>query len=314
MSVAVTFVRRFTRYFWEIVIVTVLLVVFLVIVFSNPTAQFAWAETAGRPAPGGTYENLVYFLQVSDVHLSKFDASRGEHFSIFCNETVPVVNPALVIHTGDITDAVKFPAGSTYYQNEQFLEEWEFYKNTLVEHGYFNKSFWLDLRGNHDAFAIPHYSSPNNYFKEYAVYGDVRDYTFVLNTGFASYQFVTMDLTFDLGLSSPFDFFGLPPDNLTEVLTAVNNAANFNHTILLGHYPRVTTIDRVPWGRLTKGKVLAYLCGHIHAKTMWNRMPGDYLELELAVWTSQKKKEEKKSFPNSFLFFLLFAKMLSSLL
>jgi len=237
----------------------------------------------GRPAPGGTYDNVVYFLQVSDVHLSKFDVSRGEQFTIFCNETVQVVNPAIVIHTGDITDAMMDEPSSTYYQNQQQAEEWGFYKDTLTTYGYFNKSFWLDVRGNHDAYAIASYDSSTNYYLTHGVYGGERDYTFILNTGFGSYQFVAMDLSFDLGLSAPFDFFGLVPKDLTSIEAAVNAAPNFNQTVLFGHYPRVTSMNRVPWETLTKDKVLAYLCGHLHTDKMYTNMPENYYELELEV-------------------------------
>ena len=223
----------------------------------------------------------MYFLQVSDVHLSKFTPERGEQFVVFCNETVKVVQPALVVHTGDITDALMNAPGSPLYQNEQQAEDWDFYKDTLTTYGYFNKSFWLDVRGNHDAYAIPSYMSPTNFYLTHGVYGDERDYTFVLNTGFASYQFVSMDLSFDLGLSAPFDFFGLVPKDLATIQAAVNAAPSFNHTVLFGHYPRVTSMNRVPWETLTKDKVLAYLCGHLHTDSMYTNMPENYYELEL---------------------------------
>ena len=38
----------------------------------------------------------------------------------------------------------------SYFSGGDIVEEWEMYKSTLVEHGYFNNSFWLDIRGNHD--------------------------------------------------------------------------------------------------------------------------------------------------------------------
>jgi hypothetical protein len=73
------------------------------------------------------------------------------------------------------------------------------------------------------------------------------------------------------------------------VQEAVDAAPQFNHTLLFGHYPRVTSMNRVPWESLTEGKVLAYLCGHLHTDGMYTNMPQDYFELELEDMKSHKK-------------------------
>lgn len=262
----------------------------------------------GRPAPGATADNLVYFLQASDIHLSVFHPERQSQFESFCNQTVKVVAPAMTILTGDITDAMKTPAGSgVYYQNQQQEEEWRQYRQTLVANGLFNKSLWLDIRGNHDAYAVAEYNSTGNYYLTYGVYGDQRDYTYVLQTGFARYQFVSMDLSYDLGLSAPFDFFGLVPQEIDRVKAAVDEAPLFNHTLLFGHYPRATSMNRIPWEYITKDKILAYLCGHLHTARMYSPMPEDYHELELEVRalpvTISLSFASAKLFSSSFFFF-----------
>jgi len=91
---------------------------------------------------------------------------------------------------------------------------------------------------------------------------------------------VAMDLAYDLGVSAPFDFFGVRPKQMEQVEAALNNHANFNHTILFGHYPRVSSSNRIKWDRMINGKASIYLCGHFHADKMYRRF-GDYYELEL---------------------------------
>lgn len=48
-------------------------------------------------------KNLFWFLQISDIHISKFkDKSRIEDFRTFCSETFDAVKPRVVIASGEI--------------------------------------------------------------------------------------------------------------------------------------------------------------------------------------------------------------------
>lgn len=43
------------------------------------------------------YTNLYHFLQISDLHLSKFkDETRIKDFNVFCSEIVDIVKPPVV--------------------------------------------------------------------------------------------------------------------------------------------------------------------------------------------------------------------------
>ena len=56
---------------------------------------------AQPPFPDGNPDNIFWFLQISDIHLSyvnKFSVAKD--LTYFCSETVDVVNPAVVLVTG----------------------------------------------------------------------------------------------------------------------------------------------------------------------------------------------------------------------
>lgn len=65
------------------------------------------------PFPDGSLNNIVWFLQISDLHVSivnKF--AVVEDLTYFCSETVGIVDPAVVLVTGKLrfhTSAVSIP-------------------------------------------------------------------------------------------------------------------------------------------------------------------------------------------------------------
>ncbi|XP_060803616.1 transmembrane protein 62-like isoform X2 [Amyelois transitella] len=91
-------------------------------------------------------KNVVWFLQISDIHLSIFrDPGRISQFQQFCDVTVKIVKPMLVLASGDLTDAkAKDNLGSS-----QVKMEWVYYQNIIKESGVTDHTLWLDIRGNH---------------------------------------------------------------------------------------------------------------------------------------------------------------------
>lgn len=92
------------------------------------------------------YLKIKLYFQISDIHISIFrDPSRITEFKEFCDQTVDVFQPSLVLASGDLTDAkTRDNIGS-----KQMLEEWQYYRNVLRECKIEEKTLWLDIRGNH---------------------------------------------------------------------------------------------------------------------------------------------------------------------
>lgn len=88
----------------------------------------------------------MYFLQISDIHISKFqDRSRITELREFCELTIPTINPKVVLASGDLTDAKT----EDHIGSRQFEEEWKYYSAVLRECRINEKTKWLDIRGNH---------------------------------------------------------------------------------------------------------------------------------------------------------------------
>lgn len=85
-------------------------------------------------------------FQVSDIHISIFaDDERIKQFREFASETVDVVQPSVVLATGDLTDA----KDDDHLGSRQYLKEWMIYHEVIETTGVRNKTLWLDIRGNH---------------------------------------------------------------------------------------------------------------------------------------------------------------------
>ncbi|XP_020604256.1 transmembrane protein 62-like [Orbicella faveolata] len=201
------------------------------------------------PFPSDKMENILWFVQVSDIHISKYrDRQRARDLKQFCNENIDVIRPVAVLATGDLTDAKDmYRLGS-----KQYKEEWEEYYNVLKETKVEDKTKWLDLRGNHDAFSVPSLTSDENFFKDYSSSGlDARrgsmPYQYIYSTKFGSYAFNGIDLNPNPGPRRPFNFFGhVDQDRINEMERLADASKSFNMTIWFGHHPfSVTTTPYV---------------------------------------------------------------------
>ncbi|KAA0194483.1 hypothetical protein HAZT_HAZT001520 [Hyalella azteca] len=231
--------------------------------------------------------------EVSDLHFSIWnDKSRITEFRDFCRHSIRTIEPAVVLASGDLTDAKSVDGmGSLQYE-----EEWQYYKTILQETGLYNNTVWLDIRGNHDNFNMASLSSATNLYKSHSVQGGrhPRSYLHSVRRAGVSVAFIAVDTTLLPGPKRPFNFVGvLPPSELSLLQRLAEEArASHNHTVWFGHYPTSCIIGPEHGCkdlRMAMSGGVAYLCGHLHSlgglvPAMHARQLNGLLELELEDW------------------------------
>ena len=246
------------------------------------------------PYPGSTNDNIFWFLQISDIHLSVANNFEvREDLQSFCTTTVSTVAPEVVLVTGDLTHA---QTGGTR-RSGQFEEEWRVYGEVLRQTGVRDRQPWLDIRGNHDNYDIVSRSHPSNIFLRYSsgYHSEAKathSYSYIHTTSFGSYRFIGMDACPSPGPRRPFNFFGvLHKDDLSALQSLVSVSEKYNHSSLLNttiwfsHYPTATIATDHTALRGLMSSAVAHVCGHLHdplgGVPMYSRHPSGHLELEL---------------------------------
>lgn len=67
---------------------------------NNNNNNYSYNDTSTNMIMGDTSDNLFYFIQVSDIHISVYRRQSTEHLRRFLNTTLPIVRPQFVLVTG----------------------------------------------------------------------------------------------------------------------------------------------------------------------------------------------------------------------
>ncbi|KAI9222488.1 Metallo-dependent phosphatase-like protein, partial [Blastocladiella britannica] len=245
------------------------------------------------------------FVQISDLHVSRFHKHGGHYnFLDILKSALPQIRPAVVIATGDLTDAKEMHS----FGSQQFQDEWAAYNQALRDAGIIEDSssrdsnnddhgvpVWLDLRGNHDCFNVDDWTAPTNYYSRHSA-TRASGFAHVLHRSFGDYLFVGLDACPRRGIKRPFNFFGiLDSQDMDDIEAAHALAPNANHTFWFAHYPLGVMHAESLSARGSSLQTLAQrastsMCGHLHrgkwglGDTMYTQSSGGapgLLELEL---------------------------------
>ncbi|XP_050811999.1 transmembrane protein 62 isoform X3 [Gopherus flavomarginatus] len=157
------------------------------------------------------------------------------------------------------------------------------------------KTKWIDIKGNHDSFNIPHLDSIQNYYRKYSAWHKDGSFHYVHRTPFGNYSFICVDATLSPGPKRPYNFFGiLNMSQMEELSSLATESHHSNQTIWFGHYPTSTIISPSSGVRMVMSSATAYLCGHLHTlgglmPVLHSRHPQGTLELELGDWMENRK-------------------------
>uniref|UniRef100_A0A2N9FTW3 Uncharacterized protein n=1 Tax=Fagus sylvatica TaxID=28930 RepID=A0A2N9FTW3_FAGSY len=226
----------------------------------------------------GGPESVVWVVQLSDLHFSVHHPERALDFKTIVGPTLSMINPSLVLITGDLTDG-KSKDLLTMKQNE---EEWVEYQNIMedvIKRSGLDKSIFFDLRGNHDNFGVPAVGGSFDFFSKYSINGQLgrsgNVNSVTLQTSEQKHLFVGFDSTMSVGLRGPTNLFGHPTDQLLAELDLELSQWNSQSIkpvtkISFGHFPLSFSASSNS-GKSLKDILLnhslsAYLCGHLHTR------------------------------------------------
>lgn len=230
------------------------------------------------PYPNDENRNLLHFVQISDIHISKFyDPSRINNFKEFSLKTIPLIKPEVILISGDLTDAKT----QNKYGSYQYEDEWKTYSKVVDNIPY----PIIDIRGNHDAFDEKSWETSS--YKEFTKKRATRNKGMTISKSFGNYTIVAVNAASEPGFRRPYNFIGyIPEKGRVELEHIGESSQSSNHSIWFGHYP-TPTMHRSYYYRDFMGKyATAYLCGHLHdaVPRMQKIHSSGLAELELSDW------------------------------
>ncbi|CAO2196633.1 unnamed protein product [Urochloa humidicola] len=230
-------------------------------------------EVSGAP------DGVVWVAQLSDLHFSVHHPERAYDFRRYVGPALAMVNPDLVLITGDLTDG-KSKDLLTMKQNEVEWVEYESTINDIIQISKLPRRIFYDLRGNHDSFGVPASGDDYDFYQKYSINAKLRRQgrvqSITLENGGRKHLFVGFDSTMEIGLRGPTNLFGHPTDKqLIELDQALSQwDTDFDKVpvtkIAFGHFPlsfsALTESGKSIKDVFLKQSLAAYLCGHLHTR------------------------------------------------
>ncbi|OHS97690.1 hypothetical protein TRFO_36058 [Tritrichomonas foetus] len=203
-----------------------------------------------------------YFVQFSDIHLTHVNPERTKHVITLFKYTKQVINPELLIFTGDIADASV--TGSFFEIRKQDKRSWDTYLDVLSKSGLDQDCDIIDIPGNHDLYNIESEQSSSNYFPKYAHYQvtSMNVQSIVIKN---KYNFIAVNPVSFPYISAPLGMMPFTPtDILDEMEKQLKDKKNYTN-IIISHYPHFSTWTAHP-NRMRDiySKAQFFLCGHTH--------------------------------------------------
>jgi hypothetical protein len=185
--------------------------------------------------------NLLWFIQVSDVHIG----TRGDQDSInlqwVVTEAKNIIDPSFIIVSGDLTDSTN--GNWLGWPDGPYQVEWDEYKAILGSN--VDASFYYDIPGNHD-----HYN--DRYFAYYlanSVQGRATgraQLSWTRDLPIGKYHFLGINTADNTGSSFslfwPYgDYAGLDTSELAFIGSELEANKDANLTLIFGHHPLADT-------------------------------------------------------------------------
>ncbi|ONM35746.1 putative metallophosphoesterase [Zea mays] len=227
----------------------------------------------------GAPDGVVWVAQLSDLHFSVHHPERAYDFRRYVGPALAMVNPDLVLITGDLTDG-KSKDLLTMKQNEVEWVEYESTMKEIIENSKLPRRIFYDMRGNHDSFGVPASGEDYDFYSKYSINAKLRRQgrvqSITLENSGRKHLFVGFDSTMEIGLRGPTNLFGHPTDKqmieLDQALSQWNT--DFDKVpvtkIAFGHFPlsfsALTESGKSIKDVFLKQSLAAYLCGHLHTR------------------------------------------------
>ena len=236
------------------------------------------------------FGDLTVLVQVSDLHLNDRDACPLETFRTLLHRVLPLIRPAVVLVTGDLTNG-KVPRGFGA-ASAQLESEWRQYARALEEArqaGVLTDDLlWVDLPGNHDDFGVRSWGRGSDdddkpsvgsaLYQQYGVSAARNPSVHPRHPRLHAYdiadgriRLVRIDAVPEPGAHRPLNFFGAlrQAEDWRRLQLLLSEADTRTEAVIsLAHYPSsCIAYDGRPHPFLRRARAApfrAHLSGHLH--------------------------------------------------